>query len=176
MLKAMNRRYTAEHYLDLVRKVREANPDVALSTDIIVGFPGETEEDFQATANLVREVGYGQVFTFIYSKREGTPAAKMEDPTSRETIQRRFDELVDIVQEGAHEQNQRFAGRVLDVLVEGTSKRDEDVLAGRSPHNVTVHAPIPAGKTIDELEGTIVKVRIDESLTWYLSGEVVDAE
>ncbi|WP_419074110.1 tRNA (N6-isopentenyl adenosine(37)-C2)-methylthiotransferase MiaB [Slackia isoflavoniconvertens] len=176
VLKAMNRRYTAEHYLDLVRKVREANPDVALSTDIIVGFPGETEEDFQATANLVREVGYGQVFTFIYSKREGTPAAKMEDPTSRETIQRRFDELVDIVQEGAHEQNQRFAGRVLDVLVEGASKRDEDVLAGRSPHNVTVHAPIPAGKTIDELEGTIVKVRIDESLTWYLSGEVVDAE
>ena len=176
VLKAMNRRYTAEHYLDLVRKVREANPDVALSTDIIVGFPGETEEDFQATANLVREVGYGQVFTFIYSKREGTPAAKMEDPTPRETIQRRFDELVDIVQEGAHEQNQRFAGRVLDVLVEGTSKRDEDVLAGRSPHNVTVHAPIPAGKTIDELEGTIVKVRIDESLTWYLSGEVVDAE
>ena len=141
----------------MVRKVREANPDVALSTDIIVGFPGETEEDFQATANLVREVGYGQVFTFIYSKREGTPAAKMEDPTPRETIQRRFDELVDIVQEGA-------------------SKRDEDVLAGRSPHNVTVHAPIPAGKTIDELEGTIVKVRIDESLTWYLSGEVVDAE
>lgn len=175
VLEAMNRRYTAEHYLDLVRKVREANPDVALSTDIIVGFPGETEEDFQATANLVREVGYGQVFTFIYSKREGTPAAKMDDSTPHETIQRRFDELVDIVQEGAHEQNQRFTGRVLDVLVEGTSKRDEDVLAGRSPHNVTVHAPIPAGKTIDELEGTIVKVRIDESLTWYLSGEVVDA-
>ena len=129
----MNRRYTAEHYLDLVRKVREANPDVALSTDIIVGFPGETEEDFQATANLVREVGYGQVFTFIYSKREARLLPKMEDPTPRETIQRRFDELVDIVQEGAHEQNQRFAGRVLDVLVEGTSKRDEDVLAGRSP-------------------------------------------
>lgn len=108
VLKAMNRRYTAEHYLDLVRKVREANPDVALSTDIIVGFPGETEEDFQATANLVREVGYGQVFTFIYSKREGTPAAKMEDPTPRETIQRRFDELVDIVQEGAHEPKPAF--------------------------------------------------------------------
>ena len=108
-------------------------PHVALSTDIIVGFPGETEEDFQATANLVREVGYGQVFTFIYSKREGTPAAKMEDPTSRETIQRRFDELVDIVQEGAHEQNQRFAGRVLDVLVEGHQSAMKTCLQAEAP-------------------------------------------
>ena len=173
LLKKMNRRGSAEWIRSRIAACKARG--ITLRTTFIVGFPGETEEDFQATANLVREVGYGQVFTFIYSKREGTPAAKMDDPTPHETIQHRFDELVDIVQEGAHEQNQRFTGRVLDVLVEGTSKRDEDVLAGRSPHNVTVHAPIPAGKTIDELEGTIVKVRIDESLTWYLSGEVVDA-
>lgn len=175
VLKAMNRRYDSAHYRELVRKLREANPDIALSTDIIVGFPGETEEDFQATVELVKEVGYGQVFTFIYSKREGTPAAKIEDSIPREEIQRRFDELVDIVQSGAHEQNQRFTGRTLDVLVEGASKRDDEIIAGRSPHNVTVHAPLPKGKTIEELEGTIVKVRIDESLTWYLAGEVVDA-
>ncbi|MDO5042808.1 MAG: tRNA (N6-isopentenyl adenosine(37)-C2)-methylthiotransferase MiaB [Slackia sp.] len=173
ILKAMNRRYTSQHYLALIEAVREANPDVSLSTDIIVGFPGETEEDFQATYDLVKRVGYSQVFTFIYSPREGTPAAAMVDDTPREVIQRRFDSLVDLVQENALEQNRRFVGRTLPVLIEGTSKRDDRVLAGHSPHNVTVHAPVPEGLDGQSLAGTTVMVRIDEAKAWYLSGAVV---
>lgn len=173
ILKAMNRRYTSQHYRGLVDKVRAVCPDISLSTDIIVGFPGETEEDFQATYDLVKSIGYSQVFTFIYSRREGTPAAKMEDATPREVIQNRFQSLVDLVQDSAHEQNQRFAGRVVDVLIEGTSKRDESMCTGHSPHNVTVHAKLPAGVSIEELQGSIVPVRIDEAKTWYLSGEIV---
>ena len=173
ILREMNRRYTREAYLDLVRKVRQANPDISLSTDIIVGFPGETEEDFQQTYNLVKEVGYSQVFTFIYSKREGTPAAEMPDDTPREVIQDRFDRLVALVQENAYQQNQRFVGRWLDVLVEGPSKRDPRVLTGHSPHNVTVHAKVPSGVALEDIVGTMVQVRIDEAKTWYLTGEVV---
>ncbi|MDO4443312.1 MAG: tRNA (N6-isopentenyl adenosine(37)-C2)-methylthiotransferase MiaB [Slackia sp.] len=173
ILKAMNRRYTAAHYLDLIDAVRKANPDVALSTDIIVGFPGETEEDFQATYDLVKRVGYSQVFTFIYSPREGTPAASMVDDTPRDVIQRRFDSLVDLVQENAYAHNQRFVGRTLPVLVEGSSKRDERVLVGHSPHNVTVHAPIPDGMDAASLAGTTVAVKIDTAKAWYLSGAMV---
>ena len=148
-------------------------PDIALSTDIIVGFPGETEEDFQQTYDLIKEVGYTQVFTFIYSKREGTPAARMENNTPREVIQERFDRLVDLVQEGALEANQAEAGKVVPVLVEGASKRDESVLMGRSPKNQTVHAPIPEGVSIEDLQGTIVNVRVDVARAWYLRGQVV---
>lgn len=173
ILKAMNRRYTAEHYLGLIDEVRKVNPDIALSTDIIVGFPGETEEDFQATYDLVKRVGYSQVFTFIYSRRDKTPAASMHDDTPREVIQRRFDSLVDLVQENAFAQNQRFAGRTLDVLVEGASKRDAGILTGHSPHNITVHAPIPDGVSIDDIVGTIVPVRIDAAKAWYLSGAML---
>ncbi|HIW75213.1 MULTISPECIES: tRNA (N6-isopentenyl adenosine(37)-C2)-methylthiotransferase MiaB [Gordonibacter] len=174
VLAAMNRRYTREHYLGLVRKVRETCPTIALSTDIIVGFPGETAKDFEDTFRLVDEVGYHQVFTFIYSKREGTPAATMEDATPREVIQERFDRLVDLVQARAFEANQADLGSVVDVLVEGASKRDAGLLAGKSPKNQTVHAPLPAGATADELTGSIVRVRVDEAKTWYLAGEVVD--
>lgn len=173
ILKAMNRRYTAEHYLGLIDEVRKVNPDISLSTDIIVGFPGETEEDFQATYDLVKHVGYSQVFTFIYSRRDKTPAASMHDDTPREVIQRRFDSLVDLVQESAFAQNRRFAGRTLDVLVEGASKRDAGILTGHSPHNITVHAPIPDGVSIDDIVGTIVPVRIDAAKAWYLSGAML---
>ena len=173
ILKAMHRRYTREHYLETIKKLREVRPDIALSTDIIVGFPGETEEDFQQTYDLIKEVGYTQVFTFIYSKREGTPAARMENNTPREVIQERFDRLVDLVQEGALEANQAEAGKVVPVLVEGASKRDESVLMGRSPKNQTVHAPIPEGVSIEDLQGTIVNVRVDVARAWYLRGQVV---
>ncbi len=175
ILKEMNRRYTREHYLDLVRKVRSACPDIALSTDVIVGFPGETEEDFQETKSLIEQVGYNQVFTFIYSKREGTPAALIDDPTPREVIQRRFDSLVEVVQDSAYRLNQPEVGRTLPVLVEGVSKRDGLILAGKSPHNKTVHAPVPEGVRPEDLEGTIVNVLISEAKTWYLSGHVVGA-
>ena len=175
VLAAMNRRYTAEHYRELVRKLRDVRPDIALSTDIIVGFPGETQKDFDDTARLVDEIGYHQVFTFIYSKREGTPAAKIEDNTPHEVIQQRFDSLVDIVQKHAFELNQVDLGTTVDVLVEGASKRDELLLSGKSPKNQTVHAPIPAGMTIDDLCGKIVPVHVTDAKTWYLAGDVVDA-
>ncbi|MDD6288849.1 MAG: tRNA (N6-isopentenyl adenosine(37)-C2)-methylthiotransferase MiaB [Eggerthellales bacterium] len=174
ILEQMNRRYTREHYLELIRKVRAVRPDIALSTDIIVGFPGETEEDFQQTYDLVKEVGYSQVFTFIYSKREGTPAAKIEDDTPRSVIQERFDRLVDLVQAQAYEQNQKDQDAVVEVLVEGVSKRNENLLVGKSPKNQTVHAPIPDGCSIEELMGTYVKVKVQEARTWYLSGTLLD--
>lgn len=174
VLKAMNRRYTSEHYLQLIDKLRDACPDIALSTDIIVGFPGETEQDFEDTARLVDMVGYHQVFTFIYSKREGTPAAKMVDNTPHVVIQNRFDRLVDIVQKHAYEKNQLDLGATVPVLVEGTSKRDELLIAGKSPKNQTVHAPLPSGVSAQQLAGTIVDVHIDEAKTWYLSGKIVN--
>lgn len=173
ILAAMNRRYTREHYLGLIQKLREACPQIALSTDVIVGFPGETAKDFENTYRLIDEVGYHQVFTFIYSKREGTPAATMEDNTPREEIQRRFDRLVDLVQARAFDTNQSDLGTVVDVLVEGCSKRDKLLLTGKSPKNQTVHAPIPENISSEELAGSIIKVRIDEAKTWYLAGEVV---
>ena len=173
ILKAMHRGYTREHYLELISKVRDACPGIALSTDIIVGFPGETQEDFQATYDLVDEVGYSQVFTFIYSKREGTPAARMSDNTPREVIQGRFDRLVDIVQKHAYEANQAEAGKTVDVLVEGPSKRDERLIAGKSPKNQTVHAPLPDGARMDDYVGRIVPVTVEEARTWYLRGTIV---
>lgn len=174
VLKAMNRRYTSAHYLQLIDKLRDACPDIALSTDIIVGFPGETEQDFEDTARLVDTVGYHQVFTFIYSKREGTPAAKMVDNTPHEVIQQRFDRLVDIVQKHAYEKNQLDLGRTVPVLVEGTSKRDNLLIAGKSPKNQTVHAPLPEDISANALAGSIVNVKVDEAKTWYLSGTIVD--
>ena len=173
ILKAMNRRYTREHYLETIQKLRAVRPDIALSTDIIVGFPGETEEDFQQTYDLIKEVGYHQVFTFIYSKREGTPAARMVDETPREVIQERFERLVDLVQENALAVNQPELDTTVKVLVEGVSKRDPNVLAGRSPKNQTVHAPIPQGACIEDLEGSIVDVRITQARAWYLKGDVL---
>ena len=174
ILKAMHRNYTREHYLELIQKLREVRPDIALSTDIIVGFPGETEADFQDTYDLVDAVGYSQVFTFIYSKREGTPAAKIVDDTPREVIQARFDRLTDIVQAHAFKQNQIDLGSRVDVLVEGLSKRDASLIAGKSPKNQTVHAPLPAHVAIEDLVGTIVPVWIEEAKTWYLKGTIVD--
>lgn len=173
VLKAMHRRYTREHYLEIVRKLRDVRPDIALSTDVIVGFPGETEEDFQQTYDLIKEVGFHQVFTFLYSKREGTPAAAMPDDTPHEVIQGRFERLVALVQDRAWELNQADLGATVPVLIEGASKRDERILTGHSAKNQTVHAPVPEGIALDELIGTIVAVRITEARAWYLKGEVV---
>lgn len=176
VLKKMNRHYTGEHYLELVDKVRKVCPDISLSTDIIVGFPGETEEDFQATYDLVKKVGYHQVFTFIYSKREGTPAAKYSDSTPHEVIQERFDRLVELVQQSAWEANQKDANACFSVLIEGTSKRDEHMLTGRSPKNQTVHFPLPKDTSADQWIGQIVDVVIHEAKTWYLAGELLDKQ
>ena len=172
VLKAMNRSYTREEYLDLVKRLRAAMPGLALSTDIIVGFPGETEEDFQDTLSLVREAAFSSAFTFIYSRRPGTPAAKIPDDTPREIIQRRFDELAALVADQAHEANQPFLGQLVSVLVEGTSKRDDSVLVGHSERNQTVHFSLPEGRSAQDLVGSIVDVRVDEARTWYLRGSV----
>ena len=174
VLREMARPYDAERFVALVGRLYRRIPQLALSTDIIVGFPGETAKDFEDTYRLVAEVGYHQVFTFIYSKREGTPAASMDDDTPREVIQQRFDRLVDLVQQRAFEANQRDLGSTVDVLVEGASKRDERLLAGKSPKNQTVHAPAPAGVRAEDLAGSTVRVRVDEAKTWYLAGEIVD--
>ena len=173
ILELMNRRYTHEHYRELVAKLRDANPEIALSTDIIVGFPGETEEDFLDTCSLVDDMLYTQVFTFIYSKREGTPAAKMLDDTPAEVIQDRFERLRAIVEKNAFAVNQREKDSVVPVLVEGLSKRDKNVFAGKSPKNQTVHAPLPHGIAIEDIAGKIVQVHIDEALTWYLRGTML---
>ncbi len=173
VLQRMNRHYTREHYLDLIRKVKAACPEIALSTDVIVGFPGESDADFEDTYQLIDEVGYSQVFTFIYSPRSGTPAANYTDAVPSEVVHQRFDRLFKLVEERAYQANQVDKGRVVEVLVEGPSKRDESVLAGRSPRNLNVHAPLPEGVDVSDLVGTMVKVRVDDAKTWYLSGEVV---
>ncbi len=172
ILKAMNRSYTREEYLDLVGRLRAAMPDLALSTDIIVGFPGETEKDFEETLSLVREAGFSSAYTFIYSRRPGTPAAKIADDTPREVIQERFDRLADQVAQQAHDYNQGELGRTVVALAEGTSKRDERVMVGHSEKNVTVHFPVPEGSRPEDLVGRMVPVRVEEARTWYLRGSV----
>ena len=173
ILKAMHRSYTVEHYLGLIEKLRAVKPGISLSTDIIVGFPGETEQDFMGTYRLVEEVGYSQVFTFIYSKREGTPAASYFDDTPREIIQERFDRLREVVERGAYDFNQAQKGHVVDVLIEGCSKKDSRIATGHSPENINVHAPIPEGVVLGDLVGRIVPVKVEEARTWYLRGTMV---
>ena len=172
VLKAMHRSYTREGYLDLVGRLRAAMPDLALSADIIVGFPGETEQDFEDTLSLVREAQFSSAYTFIYSKRPGTPAAKMVDDTPHEVIQERFDRLAQLVAQQAHDYNQHDFGQLVEVLVEGSSKRDANVLVGHSAKNQTVHFDVPEGWAPEELVGMFVNVRVDEARTWYLRGSV----
>lgn len=170
ILREMNRRYTREDYLRLVDMVREKIPDIALSTDIIVGFPGETEADFLETLSLAEQVRYSQAFTFIYSKRAGTPAAEIDDPTPREVILDRFNRLVKVIETTALEFNQTALNTRIPALIEGTSKKDPSVLQGKSPKNQTVHCPVPEGHTPQELIGKILDVEIEQARTWYLSG------
>ena len=170
ILKAMHRSYTRDEYLDLVRRLKTAIPGLALSTDIIVGFPGETEQDFEDTMSLVREVGFDSAFTFIYSKRPGTPAAKIVDDTPHEVIQERFERLAQLVAELSHESNQADLGMTVEVLVEGTSKRDDHVMVGHSAKNQTVHFDLPGGWQSDEVIGKLVDVHVDQARTWYLRG------
>jgi tRNA-2-methylthio-N6-dimethylallyladenosine synthase len=139
VLKAMRRTYTRERYLDRVALIREHVPDVALTTDVIVGFPGETEADFAQTLEVVEEVGYDGAFTFIYSPRRGTSAADLDDQVPHEVKTERMGRLVEVVQRRAHERAQRFVGRTVDVLVEGTSRTDPSRLRGRTRHNKVVN-------------------------------------
>lgn len=174
ILSAMNRRYTRGGYLELVNRLYDAIPDLALSTDIIVGFPGESEADFADTLALVEAARFDQAFTFIYSPREGTPAATLDDVTPREVTQERFDQLVALVQSSALEKNRALVGSVQEVLFTGVSKRDSAILAGRSEGNKMVHVPVPEGSSGQDFSGRFFPVTIDEAQTWFLSGYILD--
>lgn len=165
ILKRMNRRYTKEDYLYLVDKIKKEIPDIFISTDIIVGFPGETEEDFQETLEVIRKVKYSTAFTFIYSKRTGTPAAIMDEQIPEEVVKDRFDRLLDVLNPIVHEVHESQVGKTASVLVEGTSKEDS-ILTGRTENNTLVHF-----KGTQDLIGKIVPVKIKENKTFYLIGE-----
>ena len=168
VLKRMNRRYDRARYLELVRKLREVDPDMAISTDIIVGFPGETEEDFQDTLDLCNEVGYDSAFTFLYSKRKGTPAAIAEDQIPDEIKHERFNRLCDSINSVSQAKNAAYVGRTVTVLCDGPSRRNSHKLSGRTDTFKLVNF------TGDpELQGELVKVRITSSNTFSLEGELV---
>lgn len=170
ILRKMNRVYSRTDYLALIDRLYEAIPDLALSTDIIVGFPGETEEDFEATLDVIRRGRFDQAFTFIYSPRDGTPAATMEGAVPRKITQERFDRLVELVHSSALEKSRQLVGTEQPVLFEGPSKRDEKVLTGRSPGNKVVHVSLPDGADAQDYAGRILPVHIDEAQTWFLLG------
>jgi tRNA-2-methylthio-N6-dimethylallyladenosine synthase len=165
VLKAMRRTYTRERYMDRVALIRERLPDVALSTDIIVGFPGETEEDFERTLEVVEEVGYDGAFTFVFSPRRGTEAAEMGESVPHPVKVERMERLVEAVQRRARERAQRFVGRRVEVLVEGPSRTDPSRLRGRSSHNKTVNFEGTAAA------GELVEVEIRSATSTTLSGE-----
>ncbi|MBR4807179.1 MAG: tRNA (N6-isopentenyl adenosine(37)-C2)-methylthiotransferase MiaB [Lachnospiraceae bacterium] len=166
ILKEMNRQYSKEDYLALVDKIRAAMPDIALTTDIIVGFPGETEEDFLETMDVVRQVEFDSAFTFIYSKRTGTPAASMEDQVTEDVVKDRFGRLLVLVQEKAQRKNRSLQGKVLPVLVESINPQDPTLVSGRLENNSVVHFP---GN--ENLIGQIVDVRLKEAKGFYYIGE-----
>ncbi len=168
ILKAMNRKYTKEQYLELAEKIRREIPDISLTTDIIVGFPGETEEDFQETLDVVRRVRYDNAYTFIYSKRTGTPAAVMENQVPEEEVKLRFDRLLALVQENARAQTARFTGTVQEVLIEEVNEHDSSLLTGRMSNNLLVHFPGDAA-----LIGSIRSVRLDVCKGFYYMGTLV---
>ena len=167
VLKVMNRVYTKEQYLELVNKMQKSIPNVKFSTDIIVGFPGETEEDFADTLDVVKKVKFEQVFMFIYSRRRGTPADKMENQVLEEIKHRRFDKLKALYEEIISENNKEYIGTVQKILVEGYSKTNEEFLTGRTDSNKVV---IFDGN--NELIGKNIYVKIISEHMWYLKGEV----
>lgn len=167
VLKVMNRKYTKEQYLELAYKIKKEIPEIAFSTDIIVGFPGETEEDFEDTLDVVRKMNYEQVYMFIYSRRVGTPGDKMENQISEEIKHKRFNRLKALVEEQAEENGEKYVGTKQKVLVEGTSKNNDEMLTGRTETNKVV---IFSGNK--ELIGQIIDVKIVRNALWYLQGEI----
>lgn len=171
VLRRMNRHYNRQRYVEIVKKLRATCPDLSISTDIIVGFPGETEEDFLDTLSLVREVEYDSAFTFIYSPRVGTPAAKYDDQIPEKIKHDRFDRLVEDVNRCSAKKNSEYLGRIVTVLVDGPSKNDTGAWSGRTDTfklvNFTSEEPLT--------EGQMVSVRITETKTFSLDGEKVDA-
>lgn len=167
LLNIMNRHYTKEQYLTLAEKIKEAVPNISLTTDIIVGFPGETEEDFQETLDVVRKVRYESAYTFIYSKRTGTPAAKMEEQVPEDIIKDRFDRLLKEIQKISAELAGRDAGKVEKVLVEEINSQNPELMTGRLTNNLLVHF-----KGSEDMIGKIVDVKLSESKGFYYMGEL----
>ena len=166
ILKRMNRRYTKEQYLELVQKLKNAIPDITISTDIIVGFPGETEQDFQETLDVIRQVKYCTAFTFIYSKRTGTPAAKMEQQVPEEVVKDRFNRLLQVLNPIVEEVHQKQVGTIANVLVEEVSKQNSAILTGRMENNILVH--FEGNK---DCIGKILPIKITDNKTFYVIGE-----
>ncbi len=167
VLKEMNRHYTREDYLEIVRKLREVDPDIAISTDIIVGFPGETEEEFEETLTLCEEVRYDSAFTFLYSVRKGTPAEKFENQIPEEIKHERFNRLVDVINRISAEKNAEYVGRIEKVLVDGPSKNNSKTYGGRTESFKLVNF-----KGTPDMIGQVVDVLITGANTFSLEGEV----
>ena len=168
ILKLMNRKYTSGQYLDIIKKVKTAIPDIVLTTDIIVGFPGETNEDFERTIDILKEVEYDTIFSFIYSKRVGTPAAEMEDCLTQEEKHKNFDKMLEVQNEISARKNKEYEGTVQKILVEGVSKNNENTLTGRTEGGKVVNF---AGDM--SLLGQMVNVKITKAQTWSLFGEII---
>ena len=168
ILKLMNRKYTSGQYLDIIKKVKTAIPDIVLTTDIIVGFPGETNEDFERTIDILKEVEYDTIFSFIYSKRVGTPAAEMEDCLTQEEKHKNFDRMLEVQNEISARKNKEYEGTVQKILVEGVSKNNENTLTGRTEGGKVVNF---AGDM--SLLGQMVNVKITKAQTWSLFGEII---
>ena len=168
ILKKMNRGYTREEYLQLIGKVRELVPDSSITTDIIVGFPGETEEDFAATLDMIRRVRFDNAFTFIFSPRSGTPAADMPGQVPLAIKKERLNRLMTLQDRISRDKNEKLRGKEVEVLVEGTSKKREDILTGRTRTNKLV---LFTGTR--EIIGKMVQVKITRPQTWNLYGELI---
>ena len=167
VLKRMNRKYTKEQYIELVDKMKSRIPNLTLSTDIIVGFAGETEEDFEDTLDVVKKVCFEQVYMFIYSRRVGTPGDKMPDQIPEEIKHERFNKLKELVESQIEENNQKYVGTIQKVLVEGPSKNNPELLTGRTDSNKVVIFEGPA-----ELKDKIIDLKIVSEHMWYLKGEI----
>lgn len=169
IMKIMGRTYTRESYIELVQKIRAAMPDVALTTDIIVGFPNETDEQFEETISLYEELKFEMAYTYIYSPRDGTPAARMEDNVSMDVKKERLQRLNEVVKKYAAEAMESYEGEIVEVLVEGESKKNDEVLSGYTRKNKLVNF-----RGSKELVGKLVNVKITETRTWSLNGELVE--
>lgn len=171
ILKDMNRKYTKADYLEKIEKVKKAIPDISLSTDVIVGFPTETNEDFEETLDVLRKVEFDNIFSFIYSRREGTPAAKLDFVLTDEEIHKNFDRLLEVQNEISKRKNDAYVGRIERVLVDGVSKNDPNMLSGRCDSSKIVNF-----KGDTSLIGRYVNVKITQAHTWSLNGEIIKAE
>ena len=169
VLKKMNRKYTKEEYLEKVEKLRKYVPGISITTDIIVAFPGEEEEDFLETLDLVKKAGFEGAYTFIYSPRAGTPATTFPNPLTEEEKKERLLKLNDLINEGFYEGNKRFEGEVVEVLVDGPSDKDPTMLTGYTKHEKVVNF-----KGDESLIGKFVNVKISKAYSWHLRGEIVE--